>query len=86
MKPKSKPKSCKTQDSTPTPIVDALCEAQHEPACGLIWADDARTIEREKAFYRDLLEQIALGSRKTQARRLATAGLEFWDNMQKDIP
>ena len=47
----------------------------------MIWSGDARKIEREKAFYRD-----TSGPRRTRARRLATAGLAFWDAMRKDIP
>jgi len=41
-------------------------------------------IEREKIFYRELLESICQEGRKTRARRLAESGLMFWDQMQKE--
>lgn len=71
--------------SSATPIVDAMCGSRHEPISGLIWADEARKIEREKSFYRGLLEQISQDHRKTRARRLAESGMIFWDQMQKEV-
>lgn len=65
-----------------TPIVDALAEVRHEPYGGLIWANDARKIERDRNFYRELLQQIAEDPRRTKARRLAESGLAFWDALQ----
>lgn len=42
-------------------------------------------VEREAAFYRDLLVQITQDARKTRARRLAESGLMFWDQMKNEI-
>ena len=41
-------------------------------------------VEREAAFYRDLLEKICQDTRMTRARRLADSGLMFWDQMKKE--
>lgn len=46
--------------------------------------ETAESLEREKAFYRELLQQIAQDSRKTRARRLAESGLTFWDAMREE--
>jgi hypothetical protein len=43
-----------------------------------------KSIEREKTFYRGLLEQVCQDGRKTRARRLAESGLMFWDSMQAE--
>src|SRR5688572_21595771 len=56
-----------------TPIVDADAE-EAMTDCGdamVIDAEIARSLEREKSFYRHLLTQIASDPRKTRARRLA---------------
>jgi len=38
-----------TPNERPTPIVDSLCADRGEPKSGLIWADDARKLERSLA-------------------------------------
>jgi hypothetical protein len=44
----------------------------------------AKSLEREKRFYRILLEQIAGDKRRTRGRRLAESGLLFWDRLQEE--
>lgn len=41
-------------------------------------------VERERAFYRKLLEKICQDTRRTRARRLAESGLNFWDAMKAE--
>lgn len=36
----------------------------------------------EAKFYRKLLQQIAEDKRNTRAKRLASSGLTFWDQLQ----
>lgn len=70
-----------------TPICDkSKIEVLHMSNEGSGWLnavplDTALRIEREKAFYRDLLEQVASDTKKTKARRLAESGLTFWDSL-----
>lgn len=66
--------------SVSTPITDsAKFNERGTPLYATVPADLCADMEREKAFYRDLLEQITQDPRKTRARRLAESGLIFWD-------
>lgn len=73
-----------------TPICDkAKIEVLHcsDHGSGYLKAVDietAESLEREKTFYRDLLQQITQDPRKTRARRLAESGLTFWDAMREE--
>jgi len=73
-----------------TPISDkSKIEVFHGSSDGSGWlyavdVNISRNIEREKEFYRDLLEQVCQDSRKTRARRLAESGLMFWDQLQAE--
>ncbi len=73
-----------------TPICDkAKIEVLHcwDQGSGYLKAVDietAESLEREKTFYRELLQQITQDSRKTRARRLAESGLIFWDAMREE--
>jgi len=44
-----------------------------------------RRKEREARFYREILERIATDRRNTMARRLASSGLAFWDQLQVEV-
>jgi len=80
----------RVQPLVSTPICDAnrievLSCTDH--GSGYLYAVDediAKAIEREKTFYRGLLEQVCQDARKTRARRLAESGLMFWDQMQAE--
>jgi hypothetical protein len=73
-----------------TPICDkAKIEVLHcsDHGSGYLKAVDietAESLEREKTFYRDLLQQITQDPRKTRARRLVESGLTFWDAMREE--
>jgi len=44
----------------------------------------SQQLEKEKSFYRGILEQIADNKRRTREVRLAKSALVFWDELQRE--